>query len=132
MVIDPPSPREDNAPAGIVLIKFPVVVEVTSTETVHEPGVTSCCAGTVPPLKDKVVAPGAAVTTPPQVFATFGGLAMKMPGCTPARLSVQAAFVRSNPLGLKIVTCRREMPPGSMLSGEKLLFISAGKDKSCA
>ena len=33
------APLELSAPAGIVLIRFPGVVEVTSTPTVHEPGV---------------------------------------------------------------------------------------------
>lgn len=36
----PPFPLEDSAPSGIVLIKFPVVVDETLTETVHEPGVS--------------------------------------------------------------------------------------------
>ena len=31
-----------------------------------------------------------------------------------------------------MVTARRAVPPGSMESGVKLLFISAGKDKLCA
>lgn len=40
LVIVPLSPEDDNDPAGMVLIKFPAVTEDTSTDTVHEPGVT--------------------------------------------------------------------------------------------
>jgi hypothetical protein len=32
-----------------------------------------------------------------------------------------------NPLGLKTVTLRRDIPPAAIEIGEKLLFISAGK-----
>ena len=38
LVTVPPSPLEDSAPCGIVLIRFPIAVEVTSTPTVQEPG----------------------------------------------------------------------------------------------
>ena len=79
LVIVPPLPVEVNAPAGIVLIRFPDVVEVTSTETVHEPGVVPAWAGTAPPLTDKEVAPAVACTVPPQLFAILGGLAMESP-----------------------------------------------------
>ena len=80
LVIVPPAPEEVSAPAGIVLIRFPDVVEVTSTETVHEPGVTAVWAGTVPPLNEKVVPPGTVVTLPPQVVEALAGLAMRIPG----------------------------------------------------
>ena len=47
---------------------------------------------------------------------------------TPAgKLSVHEAFVKLNRFGLKIVTLRREVPPGMMFIGENSLFISAGK-----
>jgi hypothetical protein len=39
LLIVEPSPVEVNAPAGMVLIRFPAVVEVTLIETVHDPGV---------------------------------------------------------------------------------------------
>ena len=100
LVIETPPPVELNALAGIVLIRFPAVVEVTSTPTVHSPGVTPTCAGTVPPLNDKVVDPGTAVTLPPQVLETFAGFAMDKPGCTPTKLSVQEALLSENEFGL--------------------------------
>ena len=75
-----PPPVELRAPTGIVLIKLPGVVEVTLTDTVHDPGVDPDWAGTVPPLNDKEVAPGTAVTVPPQVLVKFTGFARKMPG----------------------------------------------------
>src|SRR5512142_2500859 len=63
-----PPPVELNAPAGIVLMRFPAVVEVTLIETVHDPGVVPDCAGTVPPLRDKAVPPTGALTEPPQLL----------------------------------------------------------------
>jgi hypothetical protein len=75
-----PPPVELRAPAGIRLIRFPTVVDVTLTDTVQRPGVVPTCAGTVPPLKEKEVAPAFAVTVPPQEFETFGLLAMLNPG----------------------------------------------------
>src|SRR5512144_1971041 len=75
-----PSPVEVNAPAGMVLIRFPAVVEVTLIETVHDPGVIPSWAGTVPPLNEKLVEPAAAVTDPPQELANPTGLAMASPG----------------------------------------------------
>ena len=41
LVMMPPAPEEVSAAAGIVLIRFPGVVEVTFNDTVHEPGVTA-------------------------------------------------------------------------------------------
>jgi hypothetical protein len=92
-VMVPPSPEEVNAPAGIVLIRFPGVVEVTSTDTVHEPGVDTTWAGTVPLLNDKVVPPGTAVTEPPHELDALTGFAMSIPGCTLLKLSIQLALV---------------------------------------
>ena len=88
-----PPPVEVNAPAGIVLIRFPVVVEVTLIDTVHDPGVTPVWAGTVPPLSDKVVDPATAVTEPPQVLVRPTGLAMESPGIMPIKLSSHEALV---------------------------------------
>lgn len=99
-VIETPPPVELNAFAGIVLIRLPRVVEVTLIPTVHSPGVMPTCAGTVPPLKDKVVVPGTAVTLPPQLLEMFAGFAINNPGCTPAKLSVQEALVNENEFGL--------------------------------
>lgn len=81
----------------------------------------------MPPLNDKVVAPATAVTDPPHVLTIFAGFAMMRPGWTPTRLSVQEALVNGKPLGLKIETCRRAVPPAGMERGEKPLFICAGK-----
>jgi len=64
-----PPPVEFKAPTGILLIRVPAVVEVTLTDTVHDPGVDPDWAGTVPPLKEMEVEPAAAVAVPPQVFA---------------------------------------------------------------
>ena len=128
MVIFTPPPVELNAPAGIVLMRFPGVVDVTSIATVHEPGVVPTWAGTVPPLNENDVPPATAVTLPPQVLLKFTGLAMTIPGWTPARLSVQEALVKAKGFGLKIVTLRREIPPEAIEIGVKLLLISAGKD----
>jgi hypothetical protein len=96
--------------------------------TVHEPGIAPTCAGTVPALNDRVVPPGAAVTVPPQVLLKFTGFAIKRPGWTPTKLSVQVAAVNWKALGLNMVTLRRDTPPAAMEIGKKLLFISAGKD----
>lgn len=79
-VTGPWLPVDDSAPVGSVLIKLPGVNDVTSTETVHEPGSAPTCLGTVPPLNDRVVPPGTAPTVPPHVFSTLAGLAMNMPG----------------------------------------------------
>jgi len=99
-VMETPPPVELNALAGIVLIKLPTVVEVTSIPTVHSPGVIPTCAGTVPPLSDNVVVPGAAVTAPPHVLDIFAGFAIDNPGCTPTKLSVHEALVSENEFGL--------------------------------
>jgi hypothetical protein len=80
LVIVVPCPVEVSAPAGIVLIRFPAVLEVTSIETVHDPGVIPSWAGTVAPFTDKVVEPAAAVTEPPQELVNPTGLAMVRPG----------------------------------------------------
>jgi hypothetical protein len=112
----------------MVLIKFPLVDEVTLTDTVQRPGVVPDWAGTVPPLREKDVAPGVAVTVPPQLLVSPTELAMLRPGWTLTRLSVQAAFVSAKPLGLNIVTLKRDVPPVAIEIGEKLLFISAGRD----
>lgn len=100
LVIETPPPVELNSLAGIVLIRLPRVVEVTSIPTVHSPGVMPTCAGTVPPFNDKVDVPGTAVTLPPQLLETFGGFAIDNPGCTPTKLSVQEALLSGNEFGL--------------------------------
>ena len=41
VIVTPPPSVAVNAPAGIVLMRFPTVVEVTSIDTVHDPGVAS-------------------------------------------------------------------------------------------
>jgi len=74
-----PPPVDVNSPAGIVLILFPVLVDVTLTDTVHEPGFAPTWAGTVPPLKDKVIPPAVALTVPLQELDTPGELAMTRP-----------------------------------------------------
>ena len=124
MVIVMPPPDEDNAPAGMVLIRFPGVEEVTLMDTVHDPGVDPVWAGTVPPLNDMVVEPAGAVTVPPQVFAVTPTTVIPA-----GKLSVHEALVSANAFGLKMVTLRRDTPPAGMEIGEKLLFISAGNDK---
>ena len=80
LVTGMPSPVEVSAPAGMVLIRFPGVVEVILMDTVHEPGVAPTWAGTVPPLSDRVVEPAAAATEPPQELVNPTGLAMVRPG----------------------------------------------------
>ena len=100
LVMVSPSPVEVNAPAGSMLIRFPGVFDVTSTATVHDPGVIPDRAGTVPPVNDRVVPPGTAVTLPPQLLLKFTGLAIKRPGWTPTKLSVQVASVNGKSLGL--------------------------------
>ena len=100
LVMGSPSPVEVNAPAGSVLIRFPGVFDVTSIATVQDPGVIPDRAGTVPPVNDRVVPPATAVTLPPQLLLKFTGLAIKRPGWTPTKLSVQAALVNGKSLGL--------------------------------
>lgn len=132
LVMFAPPPVEVSSPAGIVLIRLSTAVAVTLTDTVHDPGVVPDCAGTVPPLRDRFVPPTDALTEPPQEFVKTMGFAMVRPGCTPIKLSVQEALVNGNPLGLKMVTLRRDVPPARIEIGEKLLLISAGKDMTCA
>jgi hypothetical protein len=79
-VMVPPPPVPVNVPAGMVFIRLPEVIEVTSIETVHEPGTTPTCGGTVPPLNEKEALPAGAITMPSQVLVKFTGFAMKMPG----------------------------------------------------
>lgn len=81
----------------------------------------------MPPLNARVVPPGTALTVPPQLLLRFTGFAIKRPGWTPAKLSVQEAFVNGKALGLNMVTLRREIPPDAIDIGVKLLLISAGK-----
>lgn len=99
-VIEAPPPVELKAFAGIVLIRLPRVVEVTSIVTVQSPGTALTCAGTVPPLRDSVVVPGTAVTLPPHELVTFAGFAMASPGWTPTKLSVQEALFSWKEFGL--------------------------------
>ena len=93
LVMLTPPPVEVSAFIGIVLMRLPAVVEVTFTDTVQLPGVVPTCAGTVPPLNEKDVAPAVAVTEPPHVFVRPTELAMLRPGWTLTKLSVHAAFV---------------------------------------
>ena len=87
LLIFVPPPVELKAPIGIVLIFAPGTEEVTLTDTVHDPGVDPVWAGTVPPLKEMVVDPAAAVTDPPQVLPLRP--TMVMPA---GKLSVQLAL----------------------------------------
>lgn len=80
LVMLEPSPVDVSAPAGMVLIRFPAVVEVTLIETVHDPGAIPIWAGTVPPLNENSVEPATAVTEPPQELVNPIGLAMASPG----------------------------------------------------
>jgi len=100
LVMIVPSPVEVNTPAGMVLIRFPAVVEVTLIETVQDPGVIPIWAGTMAPFTDKVVEPAAAVTEPLQELVNPTGLAMVRPGWTPTKLSVHDALVSIYALGL--------------------------------
>jgi hypothetical protein len=102
-------------------------IEVTLTDTVHDPGVPPDCAGTVPPFKEIVEEPGAAVTVllGPQVFVTEGGLATSISG---GIASVQEALVNGNEFGLYMLIRRKVIPPEEIKLGEKLLFISAVAD----
>ena len=80
LVMFEPSPVEVSAPTGMVLIRFPAVVEVTKRETVQDPGVIASWAGTLPPLNEIVVEPATAVTEPPQELVNPMGLAITSPG----------------------------------------------------
>ncbi len=75
-----PPPVDVSSPAGIVLMRFPTVVDVTLIDTVHDPRVVPDWAGTVPPLKDKAVPPAGALTEPPQELVKPTGLAIVRPG----------------------------------------------------
>lgn len=80
MVSAPPLAVAVNAPTGMLLTRLPGMVDVTSTETVHEPCTAPLCAGTVPPLSASVVPPATAVTEPPQLLTKLTGLASRIPG----------------------------------------------------
>jgi hypothetical protein len=131
-VIETFPPVELNSFAGMVLIRFPGVVDVTSIPTVHCPGVIPTCWGTVPPFNASVVVPGLAVMLPLHVLETLAGEAINNPGCTPTRSSIQEALSNWNEFGLYIVTSRRDIPPDGIAIGVKLLLISAGKDNPWA
>lgn len=109
LLIVVPPPVAFSAPTGIVLIKLPVVTDVTFTFSVQDPTVEPTCAGTVPPLNDKVVEPLTAFTVPPQVLLRFGVFAILSPGWMPTRLSVQEVFVSAKLFGLKIVMLKTEV-----------------------
>lgn len=79
LVMEPPLPEPLKVPAGIVFTRLPGVVEVTSTDTVQEPGVLPDWAGTVPPFRARVVPPAVAKTLPPQVVAALTGFASLIP-----------------------------------------------------
>ena len=109
LMLDPPAPVALSAPTGIVLIKLPVVMEVTFTLTVQEPAVEPTWAGTVPPLRDKLVAPLTAVTVPPHELVTPGALAIFSPGWMPTKLSAHDVFVNAKTFGLKIVMLKTDV-----------------------
>jgi hypothetical protein len=113
-------------------MRLPAAEYVKFTDTVQDPGVELDCAGTVPPLSENVVDPATAVTDPPQVLMILTGLAITSPGCSRIKLSVQAALVNGNALGLKTDTRRRAVPPAGIERGVKALFISAGRVVVCA
>jgi hypothetical protein len=123
LLIVVPPPEELRAPMGILLIQFPGAVEVTLTDTVHEPAVVPDEAGTVPLLKDMVEEPAAAVTLPPQVLEATDTTLM-LAGI----LSVQEALVNAKLFRWKTVISRRDVPPEGMDLGTNVLFISAGTD----
>ena len=118
-----PPPVALKAPIGIVLILLPGDVEVTLTDTVHDPGVVPAWAGTVPPLREMLVEPAGAVTVPPQELDVTPTTVIPA-----GKLSVQEALVNWKELGLKIVIRRTEVPPAAMEIGVKVLLISAGSD----
>ena len=99
---------EVKPPAGMVLIRLPGVVEVTSTDTVQAPGVAPAWAGTVPPLIWMLFPPETAITLPPQVVSALTGLASVIPA---GRVSVQLALSNEKALGLNIVMLKREVFP---------------------
>jgi len=123
LVMLKPPPVALKFPAGIVLMWFPAMDEVTWMDTVHEPGVTPDCAGTTPPVRETLV--DVVFTVPLQVLAILGGLAIETPA---GRLSVQLAFVKSNEFGLKMLTISVEVPPALIVNGSNLLLTSAGNE----
>jgi hypothetical protein len=79
-VIVPPPPVPVKPPVGMVLMRLPGMDDVTSMETLHEPGDKPTCGGTFPPLNVSVVSPAVATTVPPQVLVKFTGFAIVRPG----------------------------------------------------
>ena len=72
--------------AEIVLLKVPAPFATTFTLKLQLPGDwEEVPAGTIPPVKDTALAPGKAVTVPPQVLLIAGTCAMDRPG---GRLSI--------------------------------------------
>ena len=63
---------EVTSPAGTELISTLGCGTTTSKLMSHWPGVVLTALGTVPPLNDTEVAPGTAVSVPPQFVTTFG------------------------------------------------------------
>ena len=94
-----------TAPAGIVFVRLPFTVMVALRVRVHLPK-----GGSVPPLKEKELAPGIPVSVPPQVpTLKFTGLARIMPA---GILSVKAIPVNVAPSGLiKSILISEAEPP---------------------
>ena len=95
----PPVPPSVEVTFPVVLFFTPAVVPVTLTEIVQE-----LPAESVPPDKLIVLEPAVAVTVPPQVLLTPGGLATSSPE---GRLSVKATLLSAIVVfGLLIVKVR--------------------------
>ncbi len=61
-----------TSPAGTELISTFAVATMTSKLSSHWPGVVPTALGTVPPVNETDVAPGTAVSVPPQSDTAFG------------------------------------------------------------
>ena len=108
-----------TAPIGIVLLRLPLLTDVTLTVTVQLPP-----AGMVPPDNENAPAPATAETEPPaQVVPAPVGLATKR---VAGRLSVNAAPVRALPLELLRVTVRTETPPPGIVAGANAFVPVSG------
>ena len=107
-------------------------IEVTFTVIVQE-GKPPVLAGSVPPMRDKVV-PTTETEPPEHVVAALAGLAKVTPV---GKVSVSAAGtvekVNGNGFGLVIEIVKTEMPPVPIESGVKKLFTCTGYEISpCA
>jgi hypothetical protein len=108
----------------MVFVRFPFTVIVALRVNVHLPN-----GGSVPPLKEKLFAPGVPLSVPPQVpTLKFTGLARIIPPVVSVgMLSVNEMFVRVTFPGLISSRLMVEAEPPKTVNGSKPLTRSIAR-----